>query len=168
MRSTIQHSRKERHLGQAHHTCWVEKKFQKHWCLPPRWYDQPERGEAQVGPGSVWQCPKGECGIRWTSFGIWIDNDADNWPRGDMTIRPLYAVGRWRVIGEDREVAVQKLTRWFVGRGLKLPEQQAEDHISTQEDSYDWRGIALLSNKFLRRLIELQSGEEGSWRDILD
>lgn len=166
MLGNIEGSRKERRLNQSHHTAWVEKKYQQHWCLPPRWYEQPEREGRQVGPGSVWQCPK--CDIRWTSFGIWLDNDPDNWPRGDMTTRPLYAVGRWRVIGEDREEALNLLTPKFRKDSLKSQWQLANDHLETQEDSYDWRGIALLSNKFLRRLIDLQSGEEGSWRDILD
>lgn len=121
---------------------------QKHWCLPPRWYPQPiSSAERQIGEGSEWECPR--CGIVWTSFGIWLDNDPDNWPRGDLDIKPLYAVGRWRVV-KDRDLAIA-----MVGK----------DNLENQEDSYDWRGIELLTNKFLRRVIELQGG---SWRDILD
>lgn len=122
----------------------------------------PERGEVQIGPGSVWECPS--CGLNWTSFGIWLDNDREDSPRGDMSTRPLFAVGRWRVVGRERE---EFLARERFASDEK--HQAACDHIETQEDSYDWRGIALLTNKFLRRVIELMpGGGEDVWRNTMD
>lgn len=143
-------------MSRASEGCWQQVKAQPHWCLPPRWYPQPERGELQVGPGSKWECPK--CALVWTSYGIWIDNEPDNWPRGDMAIKPLFAVGRWRVADRDVQLPRERF-------GNEAMWKSNLDHISTQEDSYDWRGIHTLNSKLLRRLIEANGSE---WRDILD
>lgn len=137
-------------------SAWVEVKRQKHWCFPPRWYPQPERGEPQLGPLSRWECPS--CSLIWTSFGIFIDNDREDWPRADLSTRPLFGVERWRVIDKEGQLPRNQFhdqKTW----------QDAMDHVKLQEDNYDWRGIALLSNKFLRQLVELNGGD---WRNVLD
>lgn len=131
---------------------------QKHWCFPPRWYPQPERGEKQVGPHSKWECPS--CFLTWTAFGIFIDNDPDNWPRQDLSIQPLFGVERWRVVDEERD---RHLNRERFSS--EMEQKLAEAHLKLQEDNYDWRGIALLSNKFLRELVDLNGG---NWRSVLD
>lgn len=158
MRSTVDSSRKDRAQARAKGAAspWHEIRTQPHWCLPPRWYPQPDRGEPQIGPGSLWECPT--CCIVWTSYDIWIDNDPDNWPRADLSIRPLFAVGRWRVADKETQLPRERFNSelaWKVNLA----------HIKVQEDSYDWRGINTLNSKLLRRLIEANGSE---WRDVLD
>lgn len=149
-------SRKERREARGGASPWHEVKTQPHWCFPPRWYPQPDRGAVQPGPGSKWECPS--CAIVWTSFGIFIDNDPDNWPRQDLSIQPLFGVERWRVVDKDEQLPRSRFTSqkaWLDNLG----------HVKLQEDNYDWRGIATLSNKFLRQLVNLNGGD---WRAVLD
>lgn len=156
----VEGSRRERALANRGQGLWFEIKKEEHWCFPPRWYPQPERGEVQVGPGSLWECAK--CCLVWTSYGIWLDNDPDNWPRGDMAIKPLFAVGRWRIANREEQLP---LSRFKSEEAWQLNLR----NVDNQEDSYDWRGIHLLNNKFLRRIIELMpGGGEDVWRNTMD
>lgn len=158
MIGNLESSRKERAEARRAmvQSAWVHIEKEMHWCLPPRWYPQPERGQVQPGPGSLWECPS--CNLVWTSFDIWLDNDRENWPRGDMSIRPLFAVGRWRIADKDVQLPRERFNS-------EAAWQRNLEHIKTQEDSYDWRGINTLNSKFLRRLIEVNGG---TWRDVLD
>lgn len=156
MLGSLDGSRRERREARSAGSAWQQVKKQPHWCLPPRWYPQPERNEPQIGPGSLWECPT--CCLVWTSFGIFIDNDPDNWPRADLSTRPLFGVERWRITDKETQLPRER----FTSNTAWLDELQ---HIELQEDNYDWRGIALLSNKFLRQLVNLNGGD---WRSVLD
>lgn len=160
MLGSVNHSRRDRASANKGNGGWVHIEKEQHWCFPPRWYPQPERGESQVGPGSQWECSV--CCLVWTSYGIFLDNDADNWPRGDMSIRPLFGVARWRIADRNEQVP---RSRFRTEDAYRL----CLENIRNQEDSYDWRGINTLNNKFLRRIIELMpGGSEDVWRNSMD
>jgi hypothetical protein len=79
-----------------------------------------------------------------------------------MTTRPLFGVSRWRIA--DREVQLPR-SRFNTEASWK----KNLENIDNQEDSYDWRGVNTLNNKFLRRIIELMpGGSEDVWRNTMD